>query len=392
MSVQVPTTQELSGTIVAQLEGSLSQTIPLLPKAFSRVLAKVLAGGVVIVYRYAGFSFLQMFVAHATIRETEINGKLVRPLVEHGRKIGVGDPNPATQAEIVLSVTVLNQTGDLKAGLLLTRSQTGIVYKVLGAVALDAPTVTATVRAVADSTGGNGAGAIGNLEPGDTIQFANTPANVATDATVVSQTVAGEDAEDAEVYRGRVLQREQRRPQGGASADYYTWGMEVSGIANVFPYKGDPGEVDIYVEATEESSGDPDGVPTAEQLTAVEDSIEQNEAGLATRRPIGAAKNVLAITRTAFDVVITGLVPDTTDTREAIEEGLVEYLFNRKPFIVGLSVLPREDRITQAAAGGIVESIAAADGASVTSVALTPGPSYTLGAGELSKLGTITWT
>ncbi len=81
----VPTTAALRDTIVAQIAGSISQTIPLLPKAFTRVLAAVLAAAIVIVYKYASWQFLQLFVAHATDKETEINGKKIRPLVEWGR-------------------------------------------------------------------------------------------------------------------------------------------------------------------------------------------------------------------------------------------------------------------------------------------------------------------
>jgi len=112
---------------------------------------------------------------------------------------------------------------------------------------------------------------------------------------------------------------------------------------------------------------------------------------LATRRPANAAVNVLAITRVEFDVEVLGLLPDTTETRDAIEEGVDEYFRAREPFIVGLSRLPREDRITEAAVAGIVDGIVNAEGASATSVTLTPGPAYTLNPGEKAKLGVLTF-
>lgn len=388
MSVAIPTTAELNTTIIDQLEGALSQSIPLLPKAFARVLAKVLAGVFVLLFRYCGFIFLQLFVAHATMDETVINGKTVKPLVEWGRLLGVGDPQDATRAEHTVTVSVTNQTGNLSAGAKLVRSETGVIYDVISAVPLNAATVTATMRASGDGEGNGGAGDIGNLQPGDIVSFANPLPNVATDATVIAQTFTAADAETPDEYRARIFQRVQRRPQGGAYADYQGWAEEVEGIVHAYPYAGLPGEVDVYVEATEESSGDPDGIPTGAQITAVEDSIELNESGLATRRPVGAAVNVLPITRVAFDVEISGLDPDTTENRTAIEDGLEEYLRSREPFIVGLSSLPREDRITEAALGGIVNTIVDAQGATVTDVTMTPGPAYTLGHGEKSKLGT----
>ena len=105
-----------------------------------------------------------------------------------------------------------------------------------------------------------------------------------------------------------------------------------------------------------------------------------------TGRPVNAAPNVLPITRTGFALQISGLVPDTTETRAAIQEGADEYLRSAEPYIDGLSSLPRKDRITVAALGGVVDTIVNAKGATVTGVLVTPGPAYTLGHGEKSKL------
>ena len=92
MSLTTPTTKQISDNIISQIEATISQSVPLLPKAFIRVLAKALAGVVTILYKYAGFIFLQMFVRYASFSETTINGKTLTPLVEWGRLIGVGDP------------------------------------------------------------------------------------------------------------------------------------------------------------------------------------------------------------------------------------------------------------------------------------------------------------
>jgi uncharacterized phage protein gp47/JayE len=392
MSLATPTTRDLSDQIVAQIAASLSQSVPLLPKAFVRVLAWALAGAIVLVYKYAGFIFLQMFVAHASSQETTVNGKKLIPLVEWGVLLGVGRPNAATNAELLIAVSVTDQTGDLPAGTQLLYAPTRVVYVTTAAVAKDAPTIQVTIRAASDDQGGNGSGAIGNLEADDVVSFASTPAGVATDAVVVSQVVTAEDAEDFEAYRARIVRFVQRRPQGGAYADYQSWAEEVEGIVHAYPYTGDnPGEVDVYIQATEASSGDPDGIPTGAQITAVEESIQLNEAGLATRRPVGAAVNVLPISLAEFDVEISGLEPDTAEARAAIEDGLDEYLRSREPFIVGLSVLPRDDRVTNAAVSGIVDDIVSALGATVTTVELTPGPAYTLGPGEKARLGTPTY-
>jgi len=92
MPLVTPTLQQISGNILAQLEAALSRDVPLLPKGFSRVLAKALAGVTITLWKYAGFSLLQQFVSTASFEETEVNGTILRPLVEWGRLVGVGDP------------------------------------------------------------------------------------------------------------------------------------------------------------------------------------------------------------------------------------------------------------------------------------------------------------
>jgi uncharacterized phage protein gp47/JayE len=394
MALTTPTTAQVAANIIAQLEAALSQTIPLLPKAFTRVLAKVLAGVFITLYKYAGFSLLQQFVSTASFEETDVNGTLIRPLVEWGRLVDVADPLPAAQAELTITVTVLNQTGSLPGGSQLLYAPSGVVYQTTAAVALNAATVSATIRAASDQNGGDGSGTQGNLEPGTLVQFASPLPQVATNATVTAITVSGAEAETEDSYRARVLRRYQRRPQGGAYADYQAWGTEVSGIRNVYPYTGDPGEVDVYVE----TFGSPDGIPNPAELDSVLESIEfdpeesPSPTGLANRRPANAAVNVLAITRTGFDVTITGL--STADVVDELEQGLDEFLRSREPFIVGLSSLPRLDRITQGAVAGVIQEIAEANGATVASVTLSRASitiiEYTLARGELAKLGTLT--
>jgi hypothetical protein len=97
-------------------------------------------------------------------------------------------------------------------------------------------------------------------------------------------------------------------------------------------------------------------------------------------------------------VTIVGLlnVPDLVATQADLVEGLDEYLRSREPFIVGLSVLPREDRITTAAIGGVIDGIVSAHGGTVNAVTFLVGASpqtaYTLGNGEKAKLGTVAYT
>jgi len=397
MAYTAPTTTAISDQIIAGLEASLSQTIPLLPKAFSRVMAKVLAGVFVLQWHYAQFIFFQIFVRYATNEEVTIGSKVVRPLTEYGRLLGVGDPGAGTRAELNVAIAVTNQVGSLAAGTQLLRSESSVIYITTYAVALDAATVNAVIRAVSDPDDGGGIGDIGNLEAGDIVRFISPQPNVSRDVTVVSTAVQGADAEDIEVYRGRVINRRRNRPQGGAYTDYRTWGEEVTGIVHVYPYtSAAPGEMDIYVEATPESSGDPDGIPTTAQLNAVEASIRLDVNGLASRLPAGKEiLNMYPITRTGLEVIINGWdVPVDTDAEceTAVEDALTEYFLERAPWILGLDFLPRKDRAVAADLAGLVMSIVAAHGGTATSVEMQPAgggspvDTYILSYGEKTKL------
>ncbi len=395
MSLQTPTTKEISDNIIAQLEASLNQTIPLLPKSFLRVLAKALAGVFVLLYKYGGFMFLQIFVQTASSKETTVNGVVLTPLTEWGQLIGVGDPVPATNAELLIDITVETQTGVLPSGTQLVSTDNGVTYITIGAVTLNAAVVQATVRAASDQAGGGGAGAIGNLEPGAIISFANPLANVARNATVVTQTVTGANAESTEVYRQRVIDRFQKRPQGGAYADYEIWGEEVAGIINVYPYTSDcPGQVDVYAEATVESSGDPDGIPTAAQLQAVLDSIELDQNGLASRRPANALANTFPITRVPFVITVLALTVDNPAQVQAdIEQAVTEYFLQRAPYIIGLSIPPRLDRITRTGVDGVIDDIVSAAGGIFGGSTISQNgiqtDAYTLGIGEKAKAESV---
>jgi uncharacterized phage protein gp47/JayE len=387
MSITQPTTKEISDNIVSQIQTSLNQRIPLLPKSFVRVLARVVAGVWVILYKYGGFIFQQMFVSTASDQLTTVNGLEVVPLTEWGRLIGVGDPVGSTQAELVIDITVENQTGTLPAGSQVLGASNGVTYITIGDVALNASVVQANIRAVEDQSGGGGRGAIGNLDNGSLVTFANPLPNVSREAVVDSTVTAGVEGESTEDYRQRIIDRWTARPQGGAYADYRVWGTSVVGIAQVYPYTGDPGEVDVYVE----SGTTTDGVPTQDQLDAVADAIEFDVNGLATRRPAGALVNTLPIDRVDWITTVTGLsVPGNASAVEsAVEVAVQEYFLDREPFIVGLDVAPGTNRIVQSAVIGVVEDVVTSFGGTFTTASIAkasnpgvPISDYTLPQGE----------
>lgn len=386
------TTKEISDNLIVQLEATFGSSMP---KSFSRVLAKVLAGVFIILYKYCGFIFLQLFVSTASMRPTEINGKTVTPLIEWGRLIGAGDPFPATQAELVVRVTAEILGTTLPAATQIVSVASGVTYITMQAVTLDTALTDIGVVAVSDQSGGGGAGTIGNLEPGAALSFANPLSGVARGISVVSQAVTGTDAETDDQYRTRVISRFQLRPQGGAYVDYKLWAESTHGVLQAYPYTSStPGQVNVYIE----SSTEPDGIPTTAQLEAALESIKyDNSTGLATRRPAGALVNTLAIIRVPFSVEIVGLsVENPVIVKANIEAALNAYFLERSPYLVGLTLPPRLDRITESAVSGIVEDVVSLANGIFTEAKLYKSavltPIYTLGIGEKAKLTGVTYT
>lgn len=382
MNLITPTTVQVADNIVAQLQTSFNATIPLLPKSFVNVLAKVLAGVYVILYKYAGFSLLQQFVSTASFNETTVGTVKLRPLVEWGKLIGIGEPNPATNAELSITITVTTQSGTIAVNTLL-QGANGITYMTLAGVALNAATVNANVRAVQDQTNGGGAGAIGNLPNGSTLTFLNPQVNVLPNTVVASTLLSAEDAESEVAYRQRVVNRFQKRPQGGALVDWEMWCNEVSGVKNTYPYAGVPGEVDLYIE----SVAGVDGIADGALLTAV-------NSHLTALRPVSSFPNPMSITRKTFDVEVVGLtVNDIPTTETQIETALTEYFLSREPYIFGLSLAPRKDRISVTEVTAVVSDVVNANGGVFNNCIVKYGATvvtvYNLVSGEKAKFGVL---
>lgn len=389
--------KEISDQIISQLEASLNTTIPLLPRSFSRTLAKSLGGIFVTLYQYSGWILLQRFVKTASDKSVEVNGITINPLQTHGEQVDILKKT-GQRAELTVEITVLTQGGTITSGERIANSSTQMVYVVVGDVALDEASVIATIRATKP-------GVLGNVDiDTETLSFVSPPDAVEKNVLVTGVNKLGVDPEETEAYRERILERWMARPQGGSYADYKNWAEEVIGVRNAYPYSGwaNPdipgsraGQVFVYIE----SDTTPDGEPDQSLLNNVDLYLEGDGIGLANRRNINAQILVMGISRKIFDVEISGLHTDNNnDAMAAIEEGLTEFCYDREPGgQVGYTVLPpRKDIVTKTNVGGVVARIAAGYSGYVGGVTVKSNgseiESYGLQEGEKAKLGTITWT
>jgi uncharacterized phage protein gp47/JayE len=392
-------TDELKALIIADLEAALSQTIPLLPRAFNRVIAASFAGLFTILNKYVGFIFLQLFVDTASPEDVTINGAKVNPLDRWGSMVGKESRTRATRAEVKVEINVTTLSGFLQAGTPVRYAGNGYVYTTTQTVSLDATTKIVPIRASGDQAGGNGAGAAGNVPVGATVSFVTKPDNVEKDATVTSVVTTAADAQSPAEYRQEIKDRFRRIPMGGAYHDYWLWAIEVPGIVDAYPYRGLPGQIDVYSQATVASSGSVYGVPTSSQLADVLDSINLDDGGVASRRPVGDFVNSLPIDVLTADVNIYGLQDPagqiaaiTADMTTAVEN----FFATREPYIEGLTSLPRTDLVTVSALSGVLQDVAETYGAFFERVEIDFGggigilTAYTLDDGQKIFLDTFT--
>lgn len=392
------TIKSISDGIISQLESSLNQTIPLLEKSFNRVLAKSTASVFVMLEYYNNFMFKQWFVNTCSAEDITVLGITINPLNYWGNLIGLDGRKPGTRFEGEISIVVDQIGGILDAGTQLQSAQNGFTYITSQQYTLTTNPQLINVIAADDPSGNNGVGANGNLSAGDVLSFVNPLAQVGTEATVTNQLVAGANPETADAYRNRVIDAFRRRKQGGAPVDYEIWGESVDGISNIYPYTGQPGEVDVYVEATVASSGSPDGIPTPTQLLSVNDAIQFDVNGKASRRPIGSLVNTLPITRTGFKVIVSGLNVDNQSQVEGfITDAVSDFFLSSEPYIVGLSTPPRVDQISVIAVQSVINDVVSANNGTFYQASLfvyaTGGSvdTYQLGKGEKAKLSEITY-
>jgi hypothetical protein len=399
MALETRTIAEINDLIINQIEAQIGQTIPVLPKAFVRILAKVIAGMGIILYKVAGWIFLQLFVSTASFRPVTILGKTVIPLIEWGKLVGVGEPDNASSAVLEIDLTVLSFPNTLLSGTQFRSPITGTLYLTLQDYTLSSGSETIEVTAVST-------GEIGNLDDGDNLQLVNDLGFIESEAIVSDMISEGVEAESEASYRQKVSDRFKLTPQGGALSDYRIWGNTVTGVAQIYPYTGDPASnVLVYVEADDPPYTG--RIPTSGLLIQVGEAIDFDDDGQATRRPVtaiidpagdGSYGNVLPITVKNFEVEITDLtLPSDVDENTVlsqIEAALDEYFLEREPYINGLSRPPAKNVVSLVNVTGIVDDIVNANNGSFLSATLTSetivNPLYVLGEGELCKLNGFT--
>jgi len=360
MPVIIPTTKEIKDQIVNDIESKINQTVPLLPKAFIRIFAAALAGVFTLTYKFGLWIYNQIFPQTADDQALNYLGERINVI----RK-------SATQAILEAEDTGTNGTL-IPAGTQYISSNQ-VVYITQSDVTITGGIAVLSLLSLRS-------GEIGNLANGSTLNIVSPIANVDGIATVTDILTEGEDEENTEDYRDRVMERYQRRPQGGALVDYVIWAKEVAGITRAFAFRVSPGFVSVYPIEDNNPSG---RIPSQAKLDEVQDYITDP-----TRKPLQATIFTVAMTEVLFIIEISNLAPDTQEIRDAIDTNIEEFLFTRQP----RQFIDEEDP-KDIISESLLISIAIQSGAQTLDLVLkkgsTPLESYQLANNELALLDQV---
>jgi len=271
MPFERPAIKTIKERIEKGIEARLFGKVALLRNAVLRIMARVFAGAIHGNYGYLQFIAKQLFV---TTAEKEY-------LNRHGRMWGV-DRRPGSFA--IGTAIFAGVDGTVIPENTRVQNEDGIEYGTTTIATITGGTASIIVQAIQSGEEGN------YVRPNPPIpiflQIVAPISGVNDEIQVDGDITGGEDAEDDETYRARILQRIQKIPTGGSAADYVRWATEYPGVERAwcYPLAKGPGTVSVVFTA---SGSDP--VPSAALLSDV-------LAYITARKPVTADLFVESIT------------------------------------------------------------------------------------------------
>lgn len=306
-----PTLSELVTQTSDDMIASLGGAAPYVPRSLLWVTSRVIAGTAHVLYGALTYTARQTFVSTA-----DESGVLL-----HADELGVTQ-TPASKATDGAFTFTGTPTTAIDLGTEVVRSD-GLVFVTAagvvgggGSVALDAE---------AEFAGSNYNCTVGD---GFTYQLASPITGIDTVVTLSTDFANGNDLEDIEDLRARILYQKQHPPQGGAEYDYVVWANEYEPVqqAWVIPNYLGAGSLGVFFAVEGVGSAI---IPTSGDVAAVQALIERlNAAGYSTRRPVNADVYVVAPTPVVEDFTIT-ISPDTVENQAVVEDALNRLFLRR---------------------------------------------------------------
>jgi uncharacterized phage protein gp47/JayE len=304
---QTPTLKEVRSLVRDNVRASLPGADASVPNSVLRVLSDAQGGLCHLTLQYIDWLALQLLPDTA---ETEW-------LDRHGTIWLTNADGTKGRKQATFAAGLVEFTGDADTVIPMYTRLTGAGaaagYETTVEIFIGTGPTEAPVRAL-------DAGAIGNLEAGETLGLTVSIPGADHTVTVVEIT-GGVDQENDDDLRARILHRIQNPPMGGAQADYVTWALAVPGVTRAWaaPEQG-PGTMTVRF-LMDGLRADDDGWPTPSDVQIVHDYINK-------MRPVTVKDcYVLAPIKQFVDVTVQNLVPDTVEAEAAIEASLRDMLF-----------------------------------------------------------------
>lgn len=298
MAFTRPTLQQIYDRAKTDITSGLGLTTLLL-RSFLKVIAAALSGASHTLHGYITYALKQLFADTA-------EGNF---LIRWGTLFGINQLT-ATFTELEIEITGLNGTVVAAETTVFQRSD-GVEYKVKDEVTIGVGgSVTATVIAVE-------AGDEANIDDGSIITLTSPQSGVDSDAEVQSTIIEGDDPEDPEDLRTRLLERMQNPPAGGTVADYIAFAKTVVGVTRVWVLPGYLGQGTVALTFVED--GEDPIIPSGPKVTEVQNAVEE-------LMPIEATLYVFAPIAAPINPTIS-ISPNTLAVRNAITAELQDLIF-----------------------------------------------------------------
>lgn len=170
------------------------------------------------------------------------------------------------------------------------------------------------------------AGTVGNLSTGFKINLVSPISGVISQAAIqAADQIDGENQEEIEAWRGRILLKIKEPPHGGAKADYESWALDIPGVTRAWPYPGHLGIGTVGLAFVNDA--DEDIFPNPAKVAEVQALID-------ALRPVTAELIVFAPIKDEIDFNIQ-LNPNTVEVRAAVQ-GKLKDVFHREGVPGGL--------------------------------------------------------
>lgn len=302
--------QEITDRIVSDFQTRITGATSLLRRSTLRVIAKVMAGAVHLLYEYLDYQARQLFVTTADEAGLE----------NHAYEYGLTRKS-ATAATGVCTATGTNGVS-ISAGTQLL-SAAGQVYETDSAVTISGGVASLNFTA-------SEAGEDGNDEAGISLTFVTPITGVNTSATVDSDGISGgADEETDDELRARILFRKRYPPHGGAAFDYEAWALEVSGVTRAWCFSEYSGSGTVGVAFVRDNDT-ATIIPNSAQRTTVRDYIVSHTdpaTGITVGCPVTAEPGLTMIELTPLSVDLEiSIYPNTSAVTNAVEDAIEDLI------------------------------------------------------------------